>query len=58
MDYRKEHNCSENLLMLSNAVHSALTAHMKRDGYGKFRPKWLPPPAWALIAADDEGIPF
>ncbi len=57
VDYNKEHNCGYNLIMLSNAVHSALTADRKRDGYGKFRPKWLPPPAWALDFGDTE-IPF
>lgn len=58
MDYNKEHNCSGNLLLLSNEVHSALTAHRRRDGYGKFRPKWLPAPDWALISNDDNGVPF
>ncbi len=57
MDYNKEHNCGANLLMLSNAVHSALTAHGRTGSRGKFRPKWLPPPAWALDFGDEE-IPF
>ena len=62
MDYNKENNGDGNLLLLSEALHAALTAHGQKGTDGrfesKFRPKWLPPPEWALFKEDDDGIPF
>ncbi len=57
-DYDKCNNAPENLIMLSNAVHSALTADRKRI-YGKFRPKWGKPPDWLpLYDGMEDDIPF
>ena len=60
-DYNKEHNCGCNLLLVSEALHSAMTAHRKRRGDGRFQPKWISPAPWTLfdekIAALSE-VPF
>ena len=59
MDYNKLNNQPENLLILSNAFHSVMTADRERMGNGtfmpKYHPKWVQPPAWLLF--DDE-VPF
>lgn len=58
INYNKTCNCDGNLLVVDEALHSVMTADRKRNGDGRFRPKWAPPPAWALFKEDDEGIPF
>lgn len=63
-DYNKENNEPWNLLLLSNAVHSALTADRARHYNGRFQPKWGPPPPWTLFNGDmpalseGEEVPF
>jgi|WetSurMetagenome_2_1015567.scaffolds.fasta_scaffold01696_18 hypothetical protein len=63
IDFNKEHNWPQNLLLLSNEVHSALTAGQKRDEAGRFsgyNPKWKPAPPWALSDQQDDSmeVPF
>jgi hypothetical protein len=63
MDYKKENNGTGNLLLLSESLHSALTADMRREADGrwarKFHPKWKAPPEWKLFDdVIDEGVPF
>ena len=59
-DWNKEHNCPGNLIIVSEALHSAMTADGPRARHhnGKFRPKWLPPPEWALFDKDLGEVPF
>lgn len=56
-DYNKENNCGCNLLIVSEALHSAMTAHRPRRGDGRFRPKWLPPAPWTLFDEKIESLP-
>jgi hypothetical protein len=59
-NYNKEDNTPGNLLMVSEALHSSMTAHCPRDNGKftiKFRPKWQAPPDWVLPFVDEE-IPF
>src|ERR1017187_9347593 len=56
-NYNKEDNRPENLLMVSEALHSSMTAHRDRDAgkfLPKFKPKWKAPPDWVLPLDDDE----
>jgi hypothetical protein len=65
MDYNKTNHADGNLLLVSETLHSIMTADCRprlKDGrfHGKFEPKWKPPPEWVLIDVDDDtdGIPF
>lgn len=60
IDFNKEHNEPGNLLILSEAFHSYLTADGRRDrGNGRFKPRWKSPPEWVLFREDEIGeIPF
>jgi hypothetical protein len=58
-NYDKENNAPSNLLMVSEALHSSMTAHRDRDAgkfKPKFKPKWSAPPDWVLFG--DEEVPF
>lgn len=64
MDYVKTHNCSCNFLLLSEALHSSLTADRARNDNGrfgrKFVPKWKPAPQYVLDLQEqlDDEVPF
>lgn len=41
VDFKKDHNCPSNLLLLEEGLHSAITARgSRRRGDGKFEPRW------------------
>ena len=59
-DYNKEHNCPQNLMILSESLHSSITADRPRNDGGRFGrkyvPRFRPPnPQWELDLKD---IPF
>lgn len=63
MDYVKTNNSPSNLLLLSESLHSYLTAQGMRDRDGRFRrkfhPDWRPAPQWVLFRDEDvDEIPF
>lgn len=64
MDYDKENNKPCNLLLVSEAFHSKMTADRTRDDGGrfgrKFLPKWRKESLWLDGIVEDEGeeVPF
>lgn len=58
-DYNKENNDPGNLILVSEAFHSAMTADRARTARGTFKPKWSKPPEWLpLLDEGLEEIPF
>lgn len=57
MDYNKQNQDPSNLLMVSESLHSVMTADRHKAYNGQFRPKWKKPPSWLPLFDDDE-IPF
>jgi hypothetical protein len=61
MNYDKTDNAPSNLLMISEAMHSSMTADRGRSGSGRFKPKWSAPPLWLPLFdcdEEDEEVPF
>lgn len=66
-DYNKENNTPGNFLLVSESMHSAMTADrgISRTGkYGaKWQPQWTPPPDYVLFdvgvnGGDEDMVPF
>ena len=57
LDYNKLNNVPHNFLLISEALHSCMTADGRNGRNGKFKPKWQPPPPW-LPLFDEEEVPF
>ena len=57
LDWNKEHNEAQNFLIVSEALHSAITASGRKRYQGRFHPKWRPPPDWVLFDAGPESGP-
>lgn len=58
-DYDKENNQPGNLIIVSEAFHSAMTADRKRAWNGTFKPKWSKPPEWLpLLDEGQDEVPF
>ena len=49
IDFNKENNERCNLLMCSEAFHSAMTSRGPHGFGSKFHPKFKPPPEWVLF---------
>ena len=54
MDYDKGNNAPHNLLIVSEALHAAMTADRARKGNGRFKPKWSKPPEWLPLYDGEE----
>jgi len=54
-DYNKQHNCPGNLLIVSDSLHSAMTAHRLKKR--SFQAKWSKAPDWWLFNIDED-VPF
>ena len=61
IDFNKENNKPDNLLVLHPCFHSKVTVdgHKRVNGkFNGFNPKWKPAPEWVLFEDKGEEIPF